>query len=294
MPTTSTKDKAGPAIRAAAAGDADAAGAVAYRAFHRIATAHNFPPDFPSVEAAVGLAKMMIAHPRVYGVVAEVDGKIAGSNFLWEQSSVAGVGPITVDPDAQNAHVGRALMFAVLKRAANKEWASVRLVQAAYHNRSLSLYTKLGFDPREPLSVMQGAPIGKTIAGYKVRKATADDIGACNALCVRVHGHDRHGEASDALVQGSASVVEHDGRITGYATVIGFFGHAAGETDTDIKALIAAAPGFAGPGMLVPTRNAELLRWCLDNGLRIVQPMTLMSRGLYNEPRGAFLPSILF
>jgi hypothetical protein len=28
--------------------------------------------------------------------------------------------------------------------------------------------------------------------------------------------------------------------------------------------------------------------------LRVVQPMTLMSVGLYNEPRGAFMPSVLY
>lgn len=283
-----------PSIRPAVATDAEAVGAIAYHAFHRIATAHNFPPDFPNVEAAVGLAKMMLAHPRIYGVVSELDGRVAGSNFLWEQSSVAGVGPITVDPKVQNAQVGRGLMQAVLERASDKGWASVRLVQAAYHNRSLSLYTKLGFDAREPLSVMQGTPIGKAMSGHAVRKGTARDLQACDALCVRVHGHDRHGELTDALAQGSATVVERDGRITGYTTGVGFFGHTVGEADNDVKALIAAAPGFGGPGMLVPTRNADLMRWCLGQGLRVVQPMTLMSRGLYNEPRGAFLPSILF
>lgn len=46
--------------------------------------------------------------------------------------------------------------------------------------------------------------------------------------------------------------------------------------------------------ILVPTRNAALFRWCLENGLRVVQPMTLMTIGLYNEPAGAYLPSILF
>jgi len=45
---------------------------------------------------------------------------------------------------------------------------------------------------------------------------------------------------------------------------------------------------------LLPTRNGELMRWCLDHGLRVVQPMTLMSLGMYNEPRGAFMPSILY
>jgi hypothetical protein len=61
-----------------------------------------------------------------------------------------------------------------------------------------------------------------------------------------------------------------------------------------LKALIAAAPEITGPGFLLPTRNSEVFHWCLNQGLRVTQPMTLMSTGLYNEPRGAFLPSILF
>jgi hypothetical protein len=75
---------------------------------------------------------------------------------------------------------------------------------------------------------------------------------------------------------------------------VGFFGHAAAETNDDMKALIAAAPEFPGPGFLLPTRNGDLMRWCLDEGLRVVQPMTLMSKGFYQEPKGAFLPSVLF
>ncbi len=274
--------------------DAEVCGTICYQAFHKISTAHSFPPDFPTAEAGIGFMKMLAAHPEVYGVVAEVDGRIAGSNFLWEQSQVAGIGPITVDPEAQNAQVGRSLMEAVLKRSAEKGWPSTRLVQAAYHNRSLSLYTKLGFDPREPLSVVQGAPLSKKIPGYAVRAATAEDLDACNRLCSTVHGHDRTGEVRDAIRRGTATVVEHGGQITGYATSIGFFGHAVGATNTELKALIGAAPDFMGPGMQVPTRNADLLRWCLENGLRIVQPMTLMSRGFYNEPKGAFLPSVIF
>lgn len=281
-------------IRPGRASDAEPCGAICYKAFHTISTAHNFPPDFPSVEPAIGFLTMALAHPEIYGVVAEVDGRVAGSNFLWEQSDIAGVGPITVDPAQQNHSVGRHLMDAVLDRAKAKAWPGVRLVQAAYHNRSLSLYTKLGFDPREPLSTVQGKAIGKTIPGHAVRKATANDTEALNKLCKTIHGHDRRGEVRDAIAQGSATVVERAGRITGYATSIGFFGHAVAETNDDLKALIAAAPGFAGSGMLLPTRNAEVLRWCLNEGLRIVQPMTLMSLGKYNEPKGAFIPSILF
>jgi hypothetical protein len=111
---------------------------------------------------------------------------------------------------------------------------------------------------------------------------------------VQVHGHDRRGEVLDAIQQGTATVVEHGGRITGYATPIAFFGHAVGETNAELKALIGAAPAFPGPGFLLPTRNGELFRWCLDHGLRVVQQMTLMSVGLYNEPSCEFLPSVLY
>ena len=89
-------------------------------------------------------------------------------------------------------------------------------------------------------------------------------------------------------------MVERDGRITGYATAVGYFGHAVGEGNEDLEALIGTAPAFPGPGFLLPTRNAALFRWCLGQGLRVVQPMTLMSLGLYHEPEGAYLPSVLF
>jgi hypothetical protein len=141
---------------------------------------------------------------------------------------------------------------------------------------------------------MQGEPLGVTIPGYKVRSATAADAEACDRLCFTVHGHDRGRDLRDAIGQGTATVVERAGRITGYTTQIAFFGHAVGDSNDDIKALIGAAPSFAGPGFLLPSRNAELFRWCLSHGLRMVQPMTLMTMGLYNEPQGAYLPSVLF
>ena len=91
-------------------------------------------------------------------------------------------------------------------------------------------------------------------------------------------------------------VVERDGRLTGYTTQIAFFAHALGETTDDLKALIAAAlGGFRGPGFPAPSRNGYLLmRWCLAKGLRATQSETLMTIGLYSEPQGAWLPSILY
>ncbi len=274
--------------------DTERLGSICYGAFRAISEGHSFPPDFPSSEVAGGLLASLLAREDVYSVVAEADGRMVGSNFLWENGTIAGVGPITIDPAAQNAAVGRRLMEDVLRRAEERNIAGVRLVQAAYHNRSLSLYAKLGFDVREPLSNLQGPTIGEQIPGHAVRPATEEDLGACNELALRIHGHDRGPELLEAMRQGAAAVVEHGGSITGYTTAVGFFGHTIGRSNEDLKALIGAAPAFPGPGFLLPMRNGELFRWCLENGLRVVQPMTLMSRGLYNEPVGAFLPSVLY
>lgn len=282
------------AIRPIRAADAAAGGAICEAAFRRIASAHAFPPDFPSAEAATGLIAALIERDDVFGVVAERDGRVVGSNFLWEGSTIAGVGPITIDPAAQDAGVGRRLMAAVLARAAERRCAGVRLVQAGYHMRSLSLYAKLGFEVREPLLTLQGAPLDVRLPGRMVRPASEHDLPECARLQREVHGHERGVELQLAIRAETALVVEHGGAITGYTTGIGFFGHATGRSNDDLKALIGAAPVFAGPGFLLPARNAELLQWCLQHGLRAVQPMTLMSTGLYSAPAGAALPSILF
>ena len=281
-------------LRPGTAGDAKTCGTICYNAFKTIAEAHNFPPDFPSPDVAIGVLTWMLSHPGFYSVVAELDGRVVGSNFLDERSAIAGVGPITIDPAAQNRAVGRRLMEDVHERAEKKNFRGVRLLQSAYHTRSLSLYTKLGYDIREPLACLQGPALKADIPGFAVRAAQESDLAKCNDLCRQVHGHDRSGDLLDAIKQGTATVVEREGRITGYATLVGFFGHAVGETNHDVQALIGAAREFAGPGFLVPMRNSELFRWCLEHGLRVVQPMTLMSRGFYQEPAGAFLPSILF
>jgi GNAT superfamily N-acetyltransferase len=281
-------------LRDAVLADAPDCGRICHDAFAALAIRHGFVPDFPSVEVAVGAVSGLIEHPGFFSMVAERDGRIVGSNFLDERSTIVGVGPITVDPEVQGSGIGRALMDAVLERSRERRVPGVRLLQSAYNNGSMSLYAKLGFDVREPFAVIQGGPLGLGISGCTVRPASNADAEACNAVCARVHGHDRAGELLDALARGTASVVERNGRITGYTTGVGFFGHSAGETDDDVEALIGAAERFDGPGFLIPMCNTELLRWCLGRGLRVSSMMNLMTIGLYQEPRGPFLASVAY
>jgi GNAT superfamily N-acetyltransferase len=281
-------------LRQAVPEDSPTCGPICYNAFSTLNQSHGFPCDFPSPEVATGVLSMMFSSPDFYCVVAESEGRIVGSNCLDERSIIFGVGPITVDPTVQSSGIGRELMRAVMDRARERRAAGVRLVQAAFHNRSLSLYASLGFDIREPLSCMQGRTSQRNVPGCTVRPAQPADVAACNALSQRVHGFPRGTDLEQAIQEGTAKVVEREGRISGYCTNLTFFDHATTETNLDLQALITSVESFGGSGILVPTRNNALFRWCLSNGLRVVQPMTLMSIGLYNEPSGAWLPSVSF
>ena len=144
------------------------------------------------------------------------------------------------------------------------------------------------------LSTVQGPALDLAIPVCEVRPATVDDVATCDAHCVRVHGHDRHGELVDSVKEGTASVVEQAGRIVGDASSVGYLGHAVADHNDALKALIGAAPSFFGPGFILPTDNGDVLRWCLSHGLRVVQLLTLMTIGEYREPAGPFRPSILY
>ncbi len=281
-------------IRRATPEDGAVCGQICFDAFSTINAAHGFPCDFPSAEVTMGLMGSLIASPDSYCVVAEEEGRVIGSNCMDERSVIMGVGPITVDPGVQSRGVGKMMMRAVMERADERGAVGIRLVQAAFHNRSMSLYESLGFDVREPLACMQGKTAQRSFAGCAVRPAAIDDLEACNGLSRRVHGFDRGTDLKQSIERGTAKVVEREGRITGYASDLALFAHATAETNPDLMALIASVVSFGGSGILVPTRNNALFRWCLANGLRVVQPMTLMTMGLYNEPAGAWLPSVIF
>jgi predicted N-acetyltransferase YhbS len=197
--------------------DAAACGVIDFEAFKSISSEHNFPWDFPSVEVATFVTTALLSNPGFYSVIAEMDSRIVGSNFLDERNPISGVGPISVDPAVQNQTIGRQLMRAVMDRSTQRGFAGIRLVQAAYHNRSLCLYTKLGFDTRETLSKMFGPPLKLKFPGYEVRPATELELEACGQLCRRIHGHD---QCLDLLISLAHRVPEKSdiSRISSYSS----------------------------------------------------------------------------
>jgi predicted N-acetyltransferase YhbS len=281
-------------LRPATPADADAVARIIHAAFAGIHDHHRFPRDFPTLEAAAGLAQAFIAHPSIWGVVAERDGRILGSNFLDERGAVRGVGPITVDPDAQERGVGRRLMEAVLERGEGAE--GVRLLQDAFNTRSMALYASLGFRLTDPVALMAGRPSGAVPAGYDVRPLAPEYLLAAAELSFTVHGYERTAELGDAMAGAGTYAAFRGDRLAGYATSLAHFGsaHAVAESPEAMAALIAAAGAGAPVSFLLPTRQDELFRWALAAGLRVVKPMNYMVTGHHREPAGAWIPSVLY
>jgi hypothetical protein len=95
-----------------------------------------------------------------------------------------------------------------------------------------------------------------------------------------------------------AFVAERENHIVAYASAPIFWqmNHAVAETTEDMMTLLSGSNKLTNQPLsfLLPTRQAELFRLCLNGGLRVVKPMTLMSMGVYQEPHGTFLPSVLY
>lgn len=281
-------------LRPAAPEDAEECGRIIHEAFRGIAERHNFPSDFKAAEDGRNLAASFLANPSVYGVVAEDEGRVVGSNFLWEYDEVRAVGPVTVDPATQARGVGRLLMRDVIERGRGA--AGVRLVQDSFNSASLALYSSLGFDVREPLVLVVGELKAETPGGYEVRPMTGEDHAACADLCRRVVGFGRANELRATAPMLAPFVALRAGRVAAYASGPNTWplNHGAAETDEDMQALLAGAARLSAAPLsfILPVRQANLFRWCLANGLRVVKPMNLMSMGEYRDPRGAYLPSV--
>jgi hypothetical protein len=179
-----------------------------------------------------------------------------------------------------------------------KDADGIRLVQDTFNPTSLSLYASLGFEVKELLVALAGAPLSHAPKGVKVRPLGPDDVESCNELSRRVHGIARPADLGLALERLTPLVVEREDRVTGYATTLDHWaaGHGVAEAEIDLAALICGASDRTGRpvSFLLPARQAGLFRWCLKEGLRILKPMTLMAMGRYQEPRGCFFPSVTY
>ena len=286
-------------IRPLTAADVEICGRITSAAFRAIAELRSFPTSFRDPKRAIADVQALSVTPDYDIVVAERGGQVVGMCATIESDSIHGVRLIVVDPAAQGAGIGRVMMERVLKRS--ESGAGVRLVQEAYNTGSMALYASLGFDVKEPLALMAGKARSAAPTDTVVRPLTSGDIAASAELYRQVHGHDRSGEirlAVSRAVQAMPLVAERAGQVIAFSLLdfVRSGGPAVAGSLDDLRALILGGAALQDEplSILVPTRNTALFRWCLDEGLRVVKPMTLMAFGEYHEPDGAWLPSVIY
>jgi predicted N-acetyltransferase YhbS len=277
-------------------GDLEECGRICFEAFDAVCRRHGVAPVFPSREAGVARVRRVQRATSSLGLVAEIDGVLAGFAFMSERDPVRGIGPVAVDPQIQSRGVGRVLMTALLEHARGA--VSVRLVQQAFNVQSMSLYASLGFDVNEPLVGFFGRPAGTQTEPFVVRRMTREDLALSAALHDRLLGYSRRNELGDRLDEGLPVVAMRDGRVAGYlaAPTRGLENHAVAESEETMQALLTGAGAIeqAPLSFLLSSRDTSLYRWCLKAGLRATLPNTLMSIGEYRAPSGIYFPSILY
>lgn len=186
-------------------------------------------------------------------------------------------------------------MEAVIERG--KGSRGIRLVQDSFNGASLSLYASLGFEVKEPLVLIEGKLKGDVPAGVTVRPLKEEDHEACAELCRKVHGFDRTNEVKNTPPFLTSFVALRDSRVIAYASAPHFWAlnHAVAETEEDMYAVLLGTGNLVPDqpiSFLLPTRQSAFFRWCLQQGMRVIKPMTLMTMGEYQEPRSCYLPSV--
>jgi ribosomal protein S18 acetylase RimI-like enzyme len=280
-------------LRAMVMDDVEPCARIVYEAFNGFANSHGFPGDIPSIDVARGLLAFQVQHPQIDGFVAENGKGMLGSIFLDHRDSVQALGMLTIDPAHQNNGVGRTLMQAAMKQSSAP---SLRLLQEVYNSRSLALYSELGFNVKDTLLLMLGRPKAQPAADVQVEPMREEHIAACCELYRSIHGYDRANELQDAVKIFQPFVALRGGEVVAYASAFAIWGHGAARSAEDLQALIlgAGALGSEPLSLLLPIQHADLLRWLLGTGFRIVKPFTLMVIGEYEPPRGVAFPSVMY
>jgi len=125
------------------------------------------------------------AHPEA-ALVAEVEGRVAGSNFATNWGSFGFFGPLTVRPDLWNQHIAQKLLGPTMELFEKWGVREAGLFTFAQSPKHIGLYQKFGFWPRFLTALMSKevsrdkvSPISySTLKGHEAGQV----LGACREL----------------------------------------------------------------------------------------------------------------
>jgi len=187
-------------------------------------------------------------------LTAEIDGKVAGSNFALHWGSVGVFGPLTVHPDFWDRGVARRLLEETMGIFAKWQVKHAGLFTFAQSSKHVHLYQKFGFWPRFLTSIMS-KPVEATAQGRWVRYsdlALAEKeqaVEACKNLTDGIYGGlDLRKEiySIDRQHLGDTLLIYNDdgGSLAGFATC-----HCGAGTETSSgNCYVKFAAALSGPG----------------------------------------------
>ena len=271
------------AVRPLLPEDQPAVAHVIFDAFRALDIRHDVPPYLVEIAQAQQVASRLFGIPKVHGYGIEDGGSIVGVGFLHNLGDAGmGISPLAVAPDAQARGIGQAILDRMMEEAGDR---SVRLLQDAFNNATLALYSRYGFVVREQVTCVTGQPTDAPVNAWRSR--ATGDAARSEALHRRVMGFDRPSFPTTPIV------TKHDGELNGFIAPGSEYPFAVADEESALKDLIrAVVQEFDKPVTLaVPAAHADTLRWMLNNHGRVIRSMNLMVRGPYARPNGARLNS---
>ena len=195
------------------------------------------------------------------GLVAEIDGKLAGSNLLARWGSFAFFGPLTTRPDLWDRGVAKSLLGATMDVFESWGVRDAGLFTFPHSTKHVSLYQKFGFWPRFLTVVMTKEPAPGAWTGYSslTPDQRSEALRACRELTDTVYsGLDVSTEIESVFSQklGETVLVWEGDRLDGFAichtgaateggTGTCYIKFAAARNNSAFQQLLRGCEGFA-------------------------------------------------
>lgn len=198
--------------------------------------------------------------------VAEIDGKIVGSNFATCWGSVGFFGPLTVHPDLWNHGIAQQLMQPVMECFDRWKVTHAGLYTFAESPKHIALYQRYGFYPRFLTAILsKKVEPGRTDDSHhaKCSELSASDLGRVIESCYRLTDSiypglnvEREIRAVHAQRLGDTVMIWNDRELLAFAVCHCGPGTEAGNNNCYIKF------GAASPGPDVELHFEMLIRAC--------------------------------
>lgn len=236
-------------------------------------------------------------------LIAEIDGKLAGSCFYHPRETHFSLGIMNANPDFAGRGVARRLLEEIISLAGDKP---VRLVSSALNLDSYSLYNRAGF---QPLAVYQDMmlPADKTVPPVSptIRPATLGDLEELLRLEEDISGIRREKDwryfLNDPTGVWRGMISENEGKITGFLFSIDHPGSrmlgpgVMRDDEAAFNLITAQLSQFQGdtPIFLVPARETKLVRRLYQLGARNLELHLSQVLGNAREPAGIVMPTFM-